>query len=217
MLLESAAAAAGIGGSIYGAYENSRNQRQANADNMQIAREQMAFQEKMSSKAEDFSERMSSTSHQREVADLRAAGLNPILSSGGSGASSPTGFSASGASATMQPVPSMVSGITSSAMDMLRLVNETKATSAAADKAVADTKRADLDSESKRMTNRVYRELSSQGLSLLKEIQSGWNGVKSVQRGMADWVGDRVGDFSSEGYISPKDVQLNESWAKPGY
>lgn len=86
------AAIGAVGGILGGQQENAANARQAQAQR-------------------DFEEQMSSTSWQRGVADMKAAGLNPALAYQQGGASTPTGMSA-----TMHsPIQAGLSGASSAA------------------------------------------------------------------------------------------------------
>ena len=76
-------ATAALLGSAIGAVGDLFGQSSANKMNWKIAKEQMAFQE-----------RMSNTSYQRSVKDLMAAGLNPMLAVNQGGASTPAGATA---------------------------------------------------------------------------------------------------------------------------
>lgn len=91
-------------GQIGRSSQGSNNMMQSAADlankiSQESSARQYEFNSQEAQKLRDWQERMSNTAHQREVKDLIAAGLNPVLSiQGGNGSTTPSGASASGGS-----------------------------------------------------------------------------------------------------------------------
>lgn len=126
-----AAGVIGSAGSLYANHMNLKQQRHVNDVNWQIAAMNNATQIDMANSA-----------HQREVQDLRAAGLNPILSAGGSGASTPSLTSVRGDAAQIQ---NPVNDLATSARGLARYVSESYNTQL--QQAKADVKATDLDNK----------------------------------------------------------------------
>jgi hypothetical protein len=161
-------------------------QQDANAMNYRIAKEQMGFQADMSN-----------TAHQREVDDLRKAGLNPNLSAGGNGSSTP-----SGASATMQAAQVRAPEIAPSSLQIASLLQ---------DQERIKLEKQSLDTQKAESAARIAKGLTDQELTKMKTILAQKGIVKAELEGEAAEVLQRMIDFLKRKmhYNSPKKPKIN--------
>ena len=157
-------------GGLVGAGLNYYGAKEANKMNQKIAREQMGFQQASSREQMDFQERMSNTSYQRAMADMSAAGLNPILAFQQGGASTPSGSSASGASYEHK---NKFAGAVSSALQM-------KAISAQTDQTKAMTKILDAELAQKKVEAEIFEGKMGKVLKYLQMLSGPTSSVSGL-------------------------------------
>lgn len=158
----------------YAAYNNSLYQSNT--------RQAQAFNAAEAAKNRDWQERLSNSAHQREVADLKKAGLNPVLSSNLPGASTGSGASASSDAAGVDT--SMVDAVIDMATAQLNSATQIQTTAMQTAASIANSIRDNDTARWKWSTPSADSTIGQimNGGTILDNLFGNWSSSKTVNR-----------------------------------
>lgn len=171
-------AAAAVGGAV-ASYFGQKETNTANAEMQQNANESNAEQARLN---REWQERMSNTAHQREVEDLKKAGLNPILSTHG-GASTPSGSTANFSAARQE---NQIGAAVSSARESAALTKELESKDSAINlnnaSAVTQTAVQEANYASAKSATETAARTQQDTIRLMRENRLGNATIKSAEQ-----------------------------------
>lgn len=183
-------AAAAMGAAGLG-FLGQRNANRANASSAQAANQANAFS---SDKQMAFQREMSSTAYQRAVADMRLAGINPILAYSQGGASAPSGSSFSSTPARSENVFSNASNSARDAMMMKAQLDNANAEAFLKKVTAAKTATETDLLNTTRGKEKFYSDLYGTAHSAYSSVKS----AVSSSKGFFDKAKDRFSNFKDD-------------------